>query len=284
YGKCREAVGRGAFGIVLVSCKKKENGAGEELYAVKKFQRQPKETERMYMRRSMAEFCVSSALSHPNVIRTLDLLKDAKGDYCEVMEFCTGGDLRGLVRSAGKLKWQEADCFFKQMMRGVEHIHEMGVAHLDLKPENLLLTGDGLLKISDFGHSECVRLACEEDVHMVSGIPDSDPYVAPEEYTGEEFDGLAVDVWACGVIYLAMITGRSLWRTAKKGEDASYARYLEERRQQEGFGPIEWLPGVNVNIIYCILDPNPSRRITASHVLRSEWGREIKLCKASEGS
>lgn len=245
YGKCRAVVGHGKFSIVLVSFKKKENGVSEELYAVKKFQRQPKETERIYMRRSMSEFCVSSALLHPNVVRTLDLLKDAKGDYCEIMEFCTGGDLHSLVRSAGKLKWQEADCFFKQMMRGVEYIHEMGVAHLDLKPKNLLLTYDGLLKISDFGHSECVRFAWEKDAHRVSGIPNPDPYVAPEEYTGGGFDGYAVDIWACGVIYMSMITGRCLWRTAKTSEDASYSQYIEARRQQEGFEPIESLPRVS---------------------------------------
>ncbi|EWY79656.1 protein-serine/threonine kinase [Fusarium oxysporum NRRL 32931] len=121
-------------------------------------------------------------------------------------------------------------------------MHEMGVAHLDLKPEHLLLTGDGLLKISGFGRSECVRLAWEKDVHMVSGIRGSGPYIAPEEYTDREFDGHAVDIWACGIIYMAMITGCPLWRTAKKSEDASYARYLKERRQQEGFSPIESLP------------------------------------------
>jgi protein-serine/threonine kinase len=78
YGKCREVVGRGKFGIVNVSRRKKDDGVGEELYAVKKFQRQPKETERMCIRRSTVEFCVSSALLHPNVIGTLDLLEDEK--------------------------------------------------------------------------------------------------------------------------------------------------------------------------------------------------------------
>ncbi|EXM14090.1 HAL protein kinase [Fusarium oxysporum f. sp. vasinfectum 25433] len=241
YGKCREVAGRGKFGIVFVSCKKKDDGAGEELYAVKKFQRQPKETERMRIRRSTAEFCVSSTLLHPNVIGTFDLLKDAKGNYCEVMEFSSGGELHSLLRLVGKLKWQETDCFFKQMMRGVEYIHEMGVAHLDLKPKHLLLAGDGVLKVSGFGHSECVRLAWERNIHMVSGIRGEGPYIAPEEYTNERFNSHAVDIWACGIIYMAMITGCPLWRTAKKSKDVSYARNLKERRQQEGFAPIESL-------------------------------------------
>ncbi|KAF6832053.1 serine threonine-protein kinase hal4 [Colletotrichum musicola] len=282
YGKCQEVVGRGAFGIVRISHKKVENGT-EKLFAVKEFRRRPEETEKKYSKRLTAEFCISSSLRHPNVIHTLDLLKDAKGDYCEVMEFCAGGDLYTLVLSAGKLEVQEADCYFKQMMRGVEYLHEMGVAHRDLKPENLLLTTRGGLKITDFGNGECFRMAWETDPHMVSGLCGSAPYIAPEEYTDKEFDARAVDVWACGVIYMAMRTGRHLWRVARKDEDEFYARYLEGRRDEEGYGPIESLHRARCrNVIYSILDPNPTRRITASQVLKSEWGREIKLCKAGE--
>ncbi|KAI3573753.1 kinase-like domain-containing protein [Fusarium oxysporum f. sp. albedinis] len=228
YGKCREVVGRGKFGIVFVSRRKKGDGACEELYAVKKFKRQPKETELLCFK----------ALLHPNVIPvcTLKLLKDTKGDYCEVMEFCSDSDLHSLVCSVGKLKWYEADCFFKLIMRGVEYIHEIGVAHLDLKPKHLLLTGDGLLKVSGFGRSECVCLAWEKDVHMVSGIRGSGPYIAPEEYTDEEFDVYAADIWAYGVIYMALITGCPLWRTAKKSEDA--LRTISEGTPAErGFWP-----------------------------------------------
>lgn len=239
YGKCQEVVGRGAFGIVRISHKKLGNS--EKLFAVKEFRRRPEETEKKYSKRLTAEFCISSSLRHPNVIHTLDLLKDQKGDYCEVMEFCSGGDLYTLVLAAGKLEVLEADCYFKQMMRGVEYMHEMGVAHRDLKPENLLLTAHGALKITDFGNGECFRMAWENDAHMVTGLCGSAPYIAPEEYVDREFDARAVDVWACGVIYMAMRTGRHLWRVARKDEDEFYERYLEGRRDEEGYGPIESL-------------------------------------------
>lgn len=240
YGKCQEIVGRGAFGIVRIS-HKREDGKSEQLYAVKEFRRRPDENERKYSKRLTAEFCISSSLRHPNVIHTLDLLQDSKGDFCEVMEFCAGGDLYTLVLAAGKLEVSEADCYFKQMMRGVEYMHEMGVAHRDLKPENLLLTTHGALKITDFGNGECFRMAWETDAHMVSGLCGSAPYIAPEEYIDKEFDARAVDVWATGVIYMAMRTGRHLWRVAKKDEDEFYERYLEGRRDEEGYGPIETL-------------------------------------------
>lgn len=282
YGKCQEIVGQGAFGIVRISHKRTE-GMGEQLYAVKEFRRRPDETEKKYSKRLTSEFCISSSLRHPNVIHTLDLLQDSKGDYCEVMEYCAGGDLYSLVLSTGKLEVAEADCYFKQMMRGVEYMHEMGVAHRDLKPENLLLTQFGSLKITDFGNGECFRMAWESDAHMVTGLCGSAPYIAPEEYTDKEFDARAVDVWATGVIYMAMRTGRHLWRVAKKEDDEFYERYLQGRCDEEGYAPIEALQRARCrNVIYSILDPNPSRRITASQVLKSEWGREIKLCRAGE--
>ncbi|KAJ3454204.1 hypothetical protein MRS44_018098 [Fusarium solani] len=282
YGKCQEVVGRGAFGVVRIS-RKKLGGSGDKLFTVKELRRRPEETEKGYSKRLTAEFWISSSLRHPNVVYTLDLLQDAKGDYCEVMEFCTGGDLCALIESSDKLEAQEADCFFKQMMRGVEYLHAMGVAHRDLKPENLLLTNRAALKITDFGNSECIRMAWETDAHMVSGLCGSVPYIAPEEYMDKEFDARAVDVWACGVVYMAMRTGRHPWRLAKKDEDEVYARYLQGRRHEEGYGPIESLHRARCrNVIYSVLDPHPTRRLTAAQVLKSEWVREIQLCKAGE--
>ena len=140
YGRCQEVVGRGAFGVVRVAHKPDpHDGRTERLFAVKEFRRRPGEAPKRYQKRLTSEFCISASLRHPNVIHTLDLLQDAKGDYCEVMEFCAGGDLYSLVLSAGKLDVAEADCFFKQLMRGVEYMHEMGVAHRDLKPESTSL-------------------------------------------------------------------------------------------------------------------------------------------------
>jgi protein-serine/threonine kinase len=242
YGKCQEIVGRGAFGIVRISHKQDPTDAKNELlYAVKEFRRRPQETAKKYQKRLTSEFCISSSLRHPNIIHTLDLLQDAKGDYCEVMEYCAGGDLYTLILAAGTLTVPEADCYFKQLMRGVEYMHEMGVAHRDLKPENLLLTTHGALKITDFGNGECFRMAWEKEAHMTAGLCGSAPYIAPEEYQGGEFDPRAVDVWACGVIYMAMRTGRHLWRVARKDEDEFYERYLEGRRGEDGYAPIEAL-------------------------------------------
>lgn len=263
YGKCQEIVGRGAFGIVRISHKPDPKDSKlEQLYAVKEFRRRPQESPKKYQKRLTSEFCISSSLRHPNVIHTLDLLQDAKGDYCEVMEYCAGGDLYTLVLTAGKLEVVEADCYFKQLMRGVEYMHEMGVAHRDLKPENLLLTTHGALKITDFGNGECFRMAWEKEAHMTAGLCGSAPYIAPEEYVDREFDPRSVDVWATGVIYMAMRTGRHLWRVAKKDEDEFFDRYLEGRRDEDGYQPIETLHRVS------FVRDNPPGRGMIADILR----------------
>lgn len=288
YGRCQEVIGKGSFGVVRVAHKKVgpgEGNRGEEiLYAVKEFKTRANEGEKKYHRRLTSEFCISSSLKHLNIIDTLDLLKDAKGEYCEVMEYCGGGDLFSVIVAAGKLEYAEADCFFKQLIRGVVYMHEMGVTHRDLKPENLLLTTQGVLKITDFGNGECFKMAWENDIQFSEGVCGSSPYIAPEEFVLKSFDPRGVDIWACGVIYMAMRTGRQLWQVANPKEDEFYEEYLAKRKEASGYEPIENLKRARCrNVIYSILDPIPDRRITGKQILNSEWGREIKVCDAGEG-
>lgn len=240
YGKCEEIVGRGSYGIVRISHKiDPQNSHQQRLFAIKEFRRRPQETTDRYRKRLWSEYCICSNLDHPNVVCTYDLLPNPQGGYSSVMEYCAAGDLYSLVAAAGKLEAREADCFFKQLIRGVEYIHEMGVAHRDLKPENLLLTMNGAIKITDFGTGECFRMAWETDIHMMSGVGGTDPYIAPEEWPPNvKFDPRAPDVWATGVIYMSMRMGRLLWGKSVADDDDWFSTYLDDRPTRE-YGPIE---------------------------------------------
>lgn len=284
YGKCQEIVGKGTYGIVRVAHKFDKTLNREILFAVKEFKRRAQESEKHFSKRLTSEYCISSSLHDNNIIHTLDLMRDGRGECCQVMEFCDGGDLYSLIlASEGGLKQGEADCFFKQLVRGVVYMHSMGVAHCDLKPENLLLTCTGSLKISDFGNAECFQMAWENEVHLSSGVCGSRPYIAPEQFKDRDFDPRAVDIWATGVIYMVMRTGSYLWRVASLDEDLLYEKYLMGRKQKHGFEPIEALRRAKCrNVIYSILDPIPSRRITGKQILNSEWGRSIQICHAGE--
>lgn len=283
YSRCGDVIGSGAFGTVRVT--RKSGTEDEQLFAIKELKQRSGESVNKYHTRVTGEFWISSLMHHPNIVTTLDMLQYAKNVRCLVMEYCAGGDLHTVILSAGQLEVVEADCFFKQLMWGVEYLHEMGIAHRDLKPENLLLTQRGTIKIADFGNAECFRTAWEMEVHMTTGVCGSAPYIAPEEYVDKKFDPRAVDVWACGVIYMAMRTGRHLWRVAQKDGDESFQRYLEDRKKETGYQPIEVLRRRACrNVIYSTLDPTPKRRLTAHQVLSSEWLKNIKICSpGSEG-
>lgn len=285
YGRRCRVIGQGAYGTVSIHYRRRDNS----LFAIKEFHRRAGQTTEELRDRALAEFAIARGVRHTNFVRTLDMLQERDGAFFQVMEFCAAGTLSSLVEDAGPLGPVEAACFTKQLVRGIQHLHDdLGIAHCDLKPENLLLTAHGTLKISDFGCSQFIRVldgdgADSKHLLMVAGVRGSRPYIAPEEYTSAEFDGRAADVWACGVIYMSIRLCRHLWYAAKENDEC-YTRYVLGRRLEEGFPPLEALETEDCrNVIYSMLDPVPGRRLTAAQFLASEWGRSIELCEAGRG-
>lgn len=252
YGKRGHVIGHGAFGTVRIVYKlNAEDPASSQLFAVKEFKQRSQDSFEKHKKRILSEFSISSSMFHPHIVVTFELFQNAQGAFCQVMEYCSGGDLYTLILLAGQLNMTEADCFFKQLMRGIEYLHEMGVAHRDLKPENILLTQRGMIKIADFGNAECFRMAWETEVHTLSGVCGSGPYIAPEEYVDKEFDGRAVDIWASGMIYMSMRAGYHIWTTSQRGKDKSFECYVQNRKKETGYKPIELLERVSSCTLLC---------------------------------
>ena len=146
YGICdKVAIGRGATAVVRLA--HRWDRSDEKLFAVKEFRKRRKnETEKEYVKKLTSEFCISSTLHHNNIIETVDLVKDENNHWCEVMEYCPGGDLYAAIKK-GNLGEKFTLAFFKQILNGIAYLHSMGVAHRDIKPENLLLDGRGSIKV-----------------------------------------------------------------------------------------------------------------------------------------
>lgn len=147
YGVCdKAAIGKGATAVVRLA--HKWDRREEKLYAVKEFRKRRKnETEKDYVKKLTSEFCISSTLHHTNIVETVDLVQDEQQHWCEVMEYCPGGDLYAAIKKGG-MSSGEVECTFKQILLGIQYLHSMGVAHRDIKPENLLLDGRGHVKVS----------------------------------------------------------------------------------------------------------------------------------------
>ncbi|KAI6116562.1 Pkinase-domain-containing protein [Pisolithus croceorrhizus] len=223
YGVCQKvAIGRGATSVVRLA--HKWDRSEEKLYAVKEFRKRRKnESEKEYVKKLTAEFCISSTLHHVNIVETVDLVQDENKQWCEVMEFCPGGDLYAAIKKGG-MSPSEVECCFKQILTGVSYLHSQGVAHRDIKPENLFFDTKGHLKIGDYGASTVYRLPWESTVHMSTGLCGSEPYIAPEQFLGKPYDARLVDIWACGIVYYCLHFQEMPWRVAQMS-DSLYAAY-----------------------------------------------------------
>ncbi|KAJ0379030.1 hypothetical protein COL26b_002810 [Colletotrichum chrysophilum] len=214
YGKLGRVLGSGAGGSVRLM-KRSEDGV---VFAVKEFRpRHSYETEKEYVKKLTAEFCVGSTLHHGNVIETLDILQE-KGKWYEVMEYAPY-DLFACVMT-GRMTREEVGCCFLQILNGVTYLHSMGLAHRDLKLDNVVVSEHGIMKIIDFGSAHVFKYPFENDIVLASGIVGSDPYLAPEVYDERKYDPQAVDIWSLAIIYCCMSLRRFPWKVPRMTDNS----------------------------------------------------------------
>ena len=163
YGKLGRVLGSGAGGSVRLM-KRKEDGT---VFAVKEFRaRHTYETEKEYNKKVTAEFCVGSTLHHGNIIETLDIMQE-KGRWFEVMEYAPF-DLFAIVMT-GKMSREEVRCCFLQIFNGVTYLHSLGLAHRDLKLDNVVVSDKGIMKIIDFGSAHVFKYPFESGTVLAKG-------------------------------------------------------------------------------------------------------------------
>lgn len=164
YGKFGKVLGAGAGGSVRLM----KRAADGKTFAVKQFRdRHSYETEKDYGKKVTAEFCVGSSLHHSNIIETLDIINE-KGRWYEVMEYAPY-DLFAVVMT-GKMEREEITCSFLQILSGVTYLHSMGLAHRDLKLDNVVVNEHGIMKIIDFGSASVFKYPFENDLVLSTGM------------------------------------------------------------------------------------------------------------------
>lgn len=163
YGKFGKVLGSGAGGSVRLM-KRSSDGV---TFAVKQFRaRHSYETEKEYSKKVTAEFCIGSTLHHGNIIETMDIIHE-KGNWYEVMEYAPF-DLFAIVMT-GKMSREEVTCCTLQILSGVAYIHSMGLAHRDLKLDNVVVNEHGIMKIIDFGSAAVFRYPFENELVLATG-------------------------------------------------------------------------------------------------------------------
>ncbi|KAJ3215709.1 MAP microtubule affinity-regulating kinase 1 [Dinochytrium kinnereticum] len=143
-------------------------------------------------------------LDHPNVI-TLYQVMETEDECYVVMEFASGGELIEYIAARNHLNEKEARRFFRQLISAMDHCHMANVVHRDLKLENLLLTDNKTLIISDFGLGRTFQNDTDEYMKTFCGTPN---YAAVELISGIPYIGVKSDIWAMGVVLYVMMTGK----------------------------------------------------------------------------
>ncbi|KAH8889729.1 Pkinase-domain-containing protein [Thozetella sp. PMI_491] len=221
YGKLGKVLGAGAGGSVRLM-KRSEDSV---VFAVKEFRpRHSYETEREYVKKLTAEYCMGSSLHHGNIIETLDIVQE-KGKWYEVMEYAPY-DLFAIVMT-GKMSREEISCCFLQILSGVTYLHSVGLAHRDLKLDNVVVSDHGIMKIIDFGSAHVFKYPFESGIVMATGIVGSDPYLAPEVYDERKYDPQAVDIWSLAIIFCCMTLRRFPWKVPRM-TDSSFKLFAAE--------------------------------------------------------
>jgi serine/threonine protein kinase len=150
------------------------------------------------------------SLSHPNIVTILTAEKQ-ENVFFIVMEFVPGETLEAVIAREGRLELPLALDYTCQICNAVDHAHRQGVLHRDLRPSNVLVAENGLLKVADFGTSRFLEIAAHGTT--VIGSP---PYMAPEQFRGKAV--FASDIYSLGVTIYQMLTGELPYGTPSPGD------------------------------------------------------------------
>ena len=156
-----------------------------------------------FKRRFMNESKAISVLSHPNIVKVYDVSYGEILQYI-VMEYVDGISLKEYIEQQGVIDPREALYFVTQILRALQHAHDKGIVHRDIKPQNIMLISDGTIKVTDFG---IARFSRSETRTMTDGAIGSVHYISPEQAKGSVTDA-KTDLYAVGVMLYEMLTGR----------------------------------------------------------------------------
>lgn len=194
----QEIIGVGGMAVVY----KAYDNIDDRIVAVKILKEEFLQNEE-FRRRFKNESKAIAVLSHPNIVKVYDVSFGDRLQYI-VMEYVEGITLKEYIEQQKVISWKEAVHFVTQILRALQHAHDKGIVHRDIKPQNIMLLQNGNIKVTDFG---IARFSRSETRTMTESAIGSVHYISPEQARGEITDDKA-DLYSVGVVLYEMLTGQ----------------------------------------------------------------------------
>ena len=240
----------GAGGMAVVY--KAQDLALGRLVAVK-ILREPHTNDPEFLARFQQEARAAANLAHPNIVTVHDFGRDGGRNYI-VMEYIEGKDLKTLIKEGSPFKPDRALDIAIQICAGIGYAHRAGLVHCDVKPQNILVTPDGRVKVTDFGIAKAMAsIQPGETTDVVWGSPQ---YYSPEQAAGEA-PTPASDVYSIGIVMYEMLAGR-LPFVASTQQALAMMHLRDEPPRLTLFNPS--LPEALERVVHKVLAKEPSAR------------------------
>ena len=226
-----------------------------------------------FLSRFQREAIVTSRLSHPNVVRVFDI-DEQDGTHFIVMEYVEGPDLKAIVKKQGPLRLELAAHYIAQAATGLQHAHERGLVHRDVKPANLVVTQDDLLKVLDLGlarvkESDAFVNADEAGVAMM-GTAD---YLAPEQAVDAHAVDHRADIYSLGCTMYFLLSGHPPF---PKGSIAERLEMHRTQKPRDIRAEREDCPHAIAHVCMTMLSKDPNERFAAAGMVAQRLHRWIQ--------
>lgn len=214
------------------------------------------------------EIAVLMLCANSQHIVRLHAVHETRSETALILELATGGELQTIIDNKGQLSEEKARTCMREVLRALNHLHKQSIIHLDLKPQNILLSGNDVedgLKLCDFGIARIVGDTGK--IMEILGTPD---YVAPEVLQYEPLS-LRTDIWSIGVLTYVLLTGYSPFGGDNKQETSLNITKCLLTFPEELF---EDVSEEAIDFIKCALRIKPKERPTVEECLEHRWLKE----------
>ncbi|ELK03484.1 serine/threonine-protein kinase ULK3 isoform X3 [Pteropus alecto] len=252
-----ERLGSGTYATVYKAYAKKDTRQVVAIKCVAK-----KSLNKASVENLLTEIEILKGIRHPHIVQLKDFQWNSDNIYL-IMEFCAGGDLSRFIHTRRILPEKVARVFMQQLASALQFLHERNISHLDLKPQNILLSSleKPHLKLADFGFAQ--HMSPWDEKHVLRGSP---LYMAPEMVCQRQYDA-RVDLWSVGVILYEALFGQPPFASKSFAE-------LEEKIRSNWVIELPLRPPLSQDcrdLLQRLLERDPGRRISFQEFFTHPW-------------